>query len=80
MHHNFTPYRSKANGTVETTKKISKRFFRRMVQGTTQWHENFPFALLGYRTTVRTSIGSSHYLLVYETEAIIPAKVEIPSL
>ena len=51
-----------------------------MVQGTTQWHENFPFALLGYRTTVRTSIGSSHYLLVYETEAIIPAKVEIPSL
>ena len=39
-----------------------------------------PYALLGYRTTVRTSIIASPYLLVYGTEAIIHAKVEIPSL
>ncbi|XP_070040196.1 uncharacterized protein [Nicotiana tomentosiformis] len=38
------------------------------------------FALLGYRTTARTSVGATPYLLVYGTEAIIPAEVEISSL
>ncbi|XP_070047214.1 uncharacterized protein [Nicotiana tomentosiformis] len=51
-----------------------------MVQGSRQWHEKLPFALLGYRTTVRISIGATPYLLVYGTEAVIPAEVEIPSL
>ncbi|WMV32067.1 hypothetical protein MTR67_025452 [Solanum verrucosum] len=51
-----------------------------MVQGTRQWHEKLPFALLGYRTTVHTSIGATPYLLVYGTEVVIPAEDEIPSL
>ncbi|XP_069150236.1 uncharacterized protein [Solanum lycopersicum] len=51
-----------------------------MVQGSRQWHEKLPFALMGYRTTVRTSIGSTPYLLVYGTEAVIPAEIEILSL
>ncbi|XP_070008700.1 uncharacterized protein [Nicotiana sylvestris] len=42
--------------------------------------EDLPFALLGYRTTMRTSVGATPYLLVYVTEAVIPAEVEIPSL
>ncbi|XP_070011215.1 uncharacterized protein [Nicotiana sylvestris] len=45
-----------------------------------QWHEKLSFALLGYRTTVRTSTGATPYMLVYGTEAVIPAEVEIPSL
>ncbi|PHU00075.1 hypothetical protein BC332_29862 [Capsicum chinense] len=51
-----------------------------MVQGSRQWHEKLPFALLGYRTTVRTSTGATPYLLVYGTEAVIPTEVEILSL
>ncbi|PHU24409.1 hypothetical protein BC332_09516 [Capsicum chinense] len=51
-----------------------------MVQGSRQWHKKLPFALLGYRTTIRTSTWATPFLLVYGTEAIIPAKVEIPSL
>ena len=51
-----------------------------MVQGSRQWHEKLLFALMGYRTTVRTSVGSTPYLLVYGTEAVIPAEVKIPSL
>ncbi|XP_015078316.1 uncharacterized protein LOC107022134 [Solanum pennellii] len=39
-----------------------------------------PYALLGYRTTVRTSIGATPYLLVYGTKAVVPDEVEIPSL
>ncbi|XP_070008892.1 uncharacterized protein [Nicotiana sylvestris] len=51
-----------------------------MVEGSRQWHEKLPFAFLGYRTTVCTSLGVTPYLLVYGTEAVIPAEVEITSL
>ncbi|XP_070009633.1 uncharacterized protein [Nicotiana sylvestris] len=51
-----------------------------MVENHKQWHKKLPFALLGYRTTVRTSTGETPYMLVYGTEAVIPAEVEIPSL
>ncbi|XP_070029568.1 uncharacterized protein [Nicotiana sylvestris] len=51
-----------------------------MVENHKQWHEKLPFALLGYRTIVRTSTRKTPYMLVYGTEAIIPAEVEIPSL
>ncbi|XP_019229044.1 PREDICTED: uncharacterized protein LOC109210130 [Nicotiana attenuata] len=51
-----------------------------MINKYKHWHENLPFALLGYRTTVRTSTGATPYLLVYGTEAVLPAEVEIPSL
>ncbi|XP_015169343.1 uncharacterized protein [Solanum tuberosum] len=42
--------------------------------------QELSFALLGYRTTVRTSVGATPYSLVYGTEEVIPAEVEIPSL
>ena len=51
-----------------------------MVQSSRQGHEKLPFSLLGYRTTVRTSVGATPYSLVYGTEAVIPAEIEIPSL
>ncbi|XP_075096396.1 uncharacterized protein LOC142174492 [Nicotiana tabacum] len=51
-----------------------------MIQSSRKWQEMFSFALLGYRTTVRTLVGATPYLLIYGTEAIIPAKDEIPSL
>ncbi|XP_070004492.1 uncharacterized protein [Nicotiana sylvestris] len=51
-----------------------------MVEGSKQWHEKLPFALLDYCTTARTSVGTTPYLLVYGTESVIPAEVEIPSL
>ncbi|XP_019242445.1 PREDICTED: uncharacterized protein LOC109222553, partial [Nicotiana attenuata] len=79
-HRHSTPYRPKANGAVEAANKNIKKILRKMVQGSRQWHEKLPFALLGYQTTVRTSVGATPYLLVYGTEAVIPAEVEIPSL
>ncbi|XP_015161353.1 uncharacterized protein K02A2.6-like [Solanum tuberosum] len=80
VHRHSTPYRPKANGAVEAANKNIKKILRRMVQGSRQWHEKLPFAQLGYRTTIRTSVGATPYLLVYGTEAVIPAEVEIPSL
>ncbi|XP_049386460.1 uncharacterized protein LOC125850644 [Solanum stenotomum] len=80
VHRHSTPYRPKANGAVEAANKNIKKILRKMVQGSRQWHEKLPFALLVYRTTIRTSIGTTPYLLVYGTEAVIPIEVEIPSL
>ncbi|XP_070005013.1 uncharacterized protein [Nicotiana sylvestris] len=79
-HRNSTPYRPKENGVVEVANKNIKKILRKMVQGSRQWNEKLSFALLGYRTTVRTSVGATPYLLVNGTGAVILAEVEIPSL
>ncbi|XP_049394271.1 uncharacterized protein LOC125858512 [Solanum stenotomum] len=68
------------NGAVEATSKNIKKILRKMIDNHRGWHEMLPYALLGYRTTVRTSIGATPYLLVYGIEAVIPTEVEIPSL
>ncbi|XP_015060376.1 uncharacterized protein LOC107006307 [Solanum pennellii] len=68
------------NGDVEAANKNIKKILRKMIDNHLGWYEMFPYALLGYRTTVKTSIGATPYLLVYGTEAVIPAEVKIPSL
>ena len=70
----------KANGAVEDANKNIKKKLRKMVHSSRQWHEKLPFALLGYLTTICTSVGATSYSLVYGTEAVIPAEIEIPSL
>ncbi|XP_015169223.1 uncharacterized protein K02A2.6-like [Solanum tuberosum] len=79
-HGNSTAYRPQMNGAVEAANKNIKKILRKMIDNRRGWHEMLPYALLGYRTTVRTSVGATPYLLVYGTEAVIPAEVEIPSL
>ncbi|PKI77689.1 hypothetical protein CRG98_001919 [Punica granatum] len=39
-----------------------------------------PFALLTYRTSIRTSTEATPYSLVYGMEAVLPIEVEIPSM
>lgn len=39
----------------------------------------FSYALLGYRTTLKTSIGTTSYYLVYGGEIVIRTEDEIPS-
>nr|XP_019068093.1 uncharacterized protein LOC104646966 [Solanum lycopersicum] len=79
-HRNSTAYRPQMNGAIEATNKNIKKILRKIIDNHTGWHEMLPYALLGYRTTVRTSIGAIPYLLVHGTEVVIPVKVEIPSL
>ncbi|XP_070025484.1 uncharacterized protein [Nicotiana sylvestris] len=68
------------NGAVEAANKNIKKILRKMIEKNKQWHGKLSFALLGYRTTVRTSTGATPYMLVYGTEVVIHAEVEIPSL
>ena len=39
-----------------------------------------PFALHGYRTSVRTSTAATPFSLVYGMEGVLPFEVEVPSL
>jgi ribonuclease HI len=80
QHHNSSPYRPKMNDVVEAANKNIKKIVQKMVVTYRDWHEMLPFALHGYRTSVRTSTGATPYSLVYGMEAVLPVEVEIPSL
>ena len=78
--HKSAPYRPKTNGAVESANKNIKSMLRKMMGTYKDWQEKLPFALWGYRTTVRTSTGATPYSLVYGMEAVLPIEVEVPSL
>ncbi|XP_070013072.1 uncharacterized protein [Nicotiana sylvestris] len=73
-HKNSTTYRPQMSGAVEVANKNIKKILMKIVENHKQWHEKLPLALSGYRTTVRTSTRETPFLLVYGTEAVIPAE------
>ncbi|KAK5835325.1 hypothetical protein PVK06_011013 [Gossypium arboreum] len=79
-HHNLSPYHPKMNGAVEAANKNIKKIVGKMTETYRDWHEKLPFALLAYRTSVRTSTGATPFSLVYGMEAVLPIEVEISSL
>lgn len=79
-HHNSSPYRPQMNGVVEAANKNIKKIVQKMVVTYKDWHEMLPFALHGYRTSVRTSTGATPFSLVYGMEAVLSIEVEIPSM
>ena len=77
---NLTTYRPQMNEDVEAANKNIKKILRKLMDNQLGWHEMLPYSLLGYRMNVRTTTGSTPYLLVNGIEVIIPAEVEISSL
>nr|XP_027082332.1 uncharacterized protein K02A2.6-like [Coffea arabica] len=78
-HRNSAIYRPQMNGAVEATNKNLKKIIRKMTEKHRDWYEKLPYALMAYRTSIRTSTGATPYSLMYGMEAILPAEVEIPS-
>ncbi|PKI78914.1 hypothetical protein CRG98_000687 [Punica granatum] len=79
-HRNSTPYRPQMNGAVEAANKNIKKIIKKMTVTYKDWHEMLPFALLAYRTSIRSSTGATPYSLVYGMVAVLPIEVEIPSM
>nr|XP_027086560.1 uncharacterized protein LOC113708298 [Coffea arabica] len=79
-HRNSAIYRPQMNGAVEAANKNLKKIIRKMTEKHRDWHEKLPYALMAYRTSIRTSTGTTPYSLMYGMEAVLPAEVEIPSL
>ncbi|XP_070056942.1 uncharacterized protein [Nicotiana tomentosiformis] len=80
VHSNFPAYRPQMNEAVKAANKNIKRILRKIVDNHRKWYEKLPFALLGYRTIMRASTGVTPYVLVYDTKAVIPTEVQIPSV
>ena len=74
-HHNSSPYRPKMNGVVEAANKNIKKIIHKMVVTYKDWHKMLPFALHGYRTSIRTSTGATLFSLVYGMEVVLPVEV-----
>ena len=79
-HHNSSPYRPQMNDAVEAANKNIKKIVQKMVVTYRDWHEMLPFALHGYRTSVRMSTRATPFSLVYGMEVVLPVDVEIPSM
>ncbi|XP_071925867.1 uncharacterized protein [Coffea arabica] len=79
-HRNSAIYRQQMNGAMEAANKNLKKIIRKMTEKHRDWHEKLPYALMAYRTSIRTSTGATPYSLMYGMEAVLPAEVEIPSL
>ena len=68
------------NGAVEAANKNINKIVQKMVVTYKDWHEMLPFSLHGYPASARTSTGATPFSLVYGMEAVLPVKVQIPSL
>ena len=79
-HHKSSSYQQQANSAVEVANKNVKNILAKMVVTNKDWAKKLPFTLCGYRTSIRTSIGTTPYSLVYGSEAMLPIEVEIQSL
>ena len=79
-HHKSSPYRPQANGAVEAANKTIKTILAKMTENFRDWADKLPYALWGYRTSVRTATGATPYSLVYGMEAVLPVEVEIQSM
>ena len=68
------------DGVIEVANKNIKRILRKMIETSRDWSEKLSFALWAYRTSFRTSTGSTPYSLVYGMEAMLPIEIEMGSL
>ncbi|CAL8162550.1 unnamed protein product [Prunus armeniaca] len=53
---------------------------KRLEDAEGKWVDELPGVLWAYRTTKRRSIGETLFSLAYETEAIIPPHITVPSM
>lgn len=74
-------YYPQGNGLVESTNKNLIRIIKRTVdQSQKNWHKSLIFELWENRITQKASIGTSHFNLVYDKEAIISPNLALPPL
>ena len=69
-----------ANGQVEAANKtIKDNLKKKLEQLKGAWVDELPMVLWAHRTTPKEATGETLFSLVFGTEAVIPAKVKLPS-
>ncbi|XP_022889049.1 uncharacterized protein LOC111404482 [Olea europaea var. sylvestris] len=78
--HFSTPHHPQANGQVEAVNKTIKHVLKRKLDVSKRaWVDELPQGLWAIRTTTRTPTGETHFLMAFETEAMSPVEVGLPS-
>ncbi|GJU67085.1 reverse transcriptase domain-containing protein [Tanacetum coccineum] len=73
-------YHPQANGTVErANRSIMQGIKTRLHQEGGAWAEELPKVLWAHKITPKISNGETPFSLAYGTEAVIPAKIGIPT-
>ena len=80
QHHKSSPYRPQTNEAVEAANKNIGWILKKSTKNYKDWHQQLPYALWGYRTSIQSSIGAIPYSLVYGMEAVLPIKMGVHSL
>ena len=80
QHHKSSPYRPKTNGAIEAANKNIGRILKKSTKNYKNWHLQLPYALWGYRTSIRSSTGATPYSLMYGMEAVLPIEMGVRSL
>ena len=78
--HNSSPTHPQANGQVEVTNRSLLKIIETRLEGAKGIKpDELPNVLWAYKMTVRTPIWETPFRLVYGSEAVIPAEVELTS-
>lgn len=81
QHHFTTPYYPQGNGQAKASNKTILKILKKIVNDMGHdWHVQLNPTLWAYRTSIRTPTRATLYSLVFGFEAILPNKVELPSL
>ncbi|GJU39472.1 retrovirus-related pol polyprotein from transposon TNT 1-94, partial [Tanacetum coccineum] len=70
-----------ANGLVEkANRSLGEGMKARLDKGSKDWMEEIPHVLWAHRTVIKSSNEDTPFSLTYGTEAVIPAKIGMPTL
>ncbi|GKD53658.1 reverse transcriptase domain-containing protein [Tanacetum coccineum] len=71
---------NQSNGLVErANRSLGEGIKARLGEGNKNWVEELPHVLWAHRTMIKSSHGDTPFSLTYETEAVIPAEIEMPT-
>nr|GFA55657.1 reverse transcriptase domain-containing protein [Tanacetum cinerariifolium] len=69
-----------SNGLVErANRSLGEGIKARLGEGNKNWVEELPHVLWAHRTMIKSSHGDTPFSLTYETEAVIPAEIGMPT-
>ncbi|GJZ94115.1 reverse transcriptase domain-containing protein [Tanacetum coccineum] len=69
------------NGLVErANRSLGEGIKARLDARSKNWIEELPYVLWAHRTMIKSSNGDTPFSLTYETEAVIPAEIGMPTL
>ena len=81
VHKKSTPYYPQANGLTKSTNKTLQTILKKIVnEHRIDWDDKLHNALWAYRTTFKTSIGSTSFWMAFGLEAVMPIVFQVPSV